>query len=694
VKDLSFVNKAICDSIPISKDLKRYLLNRYRHLVDSNGPKYAADVFKNMSEVCLRYRADPRRADHLSGFLKSFPLKHKGWVKKVFAYMDCQPMFMLDFLKLYCGMGKPLVTVSQSAADQGTYLETRSAQVSDKVPGVLEQWIRFVLGPKPREYLIHRDSLIHPDTIVSRFYRMHGYQMLLEYYQKWNSIFLSVHRTTDEEAIDAIARGRVPVPEIYKDFVISNHSSERLEEDYWAFSYLLRGRPVYPFVNWHLSTESIDFLKSLNSQHPDAFNLWDKTDGSRGRPWQPQSSCSDLYASCVGEIQHIPKKGTVKRRPIAVPNRFIQMGLLPFQMQLDALLRRFPKDCTFNQSRFDVKITNRVSNPSLYVGSVDLSQATDNLPLSWGTAVIQMLIETIEKTRYPISTSVLYSYILFLDASRGAWMNNGYPAYWTVGQPLGTLPSFDMLAITHNCLCEALAFARGLSHSPYCILGDDLLIFNKRLRKDYILLMQSVGVPLSLQKSYEGNLVEFAGKIFIRNQVPKYRSDHLPITYQSLFDYQRATGVSVDFRKLPRKLKRKFLHQIVAHGLTVSDGVRVYRLIQDNLVKSDLDPSILIKNTDLNAAFWVELTSSEEKKIQDPILGSGIVAISGHPVTLGDYGYAEKDGHLQRFRQIELPKWYKDKVRPYTTDKLISSAVAALKQCDESLKETKGSTGC
>lgn len=690
-----YVNRVICDSIPIDKSLKRRLLNQYRRLVDSNGPKYAADVFKRMSEVCMAYRADPRRIENLPRYLKSFPLKYKGWVRKIFKYMDCQPMYMLDFLKLYCGMGQPLVTVAESAIAQKQYLENVEDTVSDKVPGFLTRWLDIVLGPLLSSNDLLALWILEPDDLLVRFLKLHcdghciDYNVYKSYWLKWNSILRKFHRTEDSEAIDAMMSGRVPVPEVYKDFILEDHSSRRMEEDYWAFAHLLQRRRSYPFVRDFLSDESIEFLKFINSHHPDAFNLWiDDIGNGNGGPWLPESGGSDLYAACAGEIHHIPKKGTTKRRPIAVPNRFLQMGLVPFQMQLEAIIRRLPCDCTFDQARFDVKITNRVSNPNLYVGSVDLSQATDNFPSSWGWAIWDKIVEYSKRTHRPIGVAVTLSSSLFHEVSSGPWMNGDYPSYWTVGQPLGTLPSFDFLALSHNCLLEALAFARGLSHSPYAVLGDDVLIFNKGLRHDYIMLLSAAGVPLSKQKSYVGNLVEFAGKIFIRNQVPKYRSDHRPITYEALFDYQRSTGVSIDFRRLPEKLRRKFTQKVVTAGLTVDDGVRVYNLIVTNLVKADLDPSILLKDTDLNSAFWVELTADSNEVIPDPFMGSGVVALSGHPVTLGDYGYAEKDGHLQRFRQIQLPKWYKDKVRPYTTDKLISVAVAALIGNDHS-KESK-----
>jgi hypothetical protein len=359
-------------------------------------------------------------------------------------------------------------------------------------------------------------------------------------------------------------------------------------------------------------------------------------------------------------------------------------------MQLDALLRRFPTDATFNQSRFDVKIVNRVTNPSLYAGSVDLSQATDNLPASWGWAVWDAISDTRDRLGKPFSPIVLESAHLFRDVNQGWWLNGHYPVRWTIGQPLGSLPSFDLLGLTHNCLLEALSFSRALLHSPYCILGDDLLVFNKRLRRNYIEFMESAGVPLSIQKSYEGNLVEFAGKVFIKNQIPRYRSDQKAIGFHSLFDYQRSTGILIDYNKLPGKLRIKFSKTLASVGLPTSDCVTVYQMIQDFLITGDLSPDNP-NCRDIDCAWDIYSTlDTEDEPLPDPILGSGVVNVGGHPVSFGDFGYAEKHGHLLRFRKVLLPEWYKDKVRPYTTENLIKACAHALSNLRERKTKPQG----
>ena len=380
-----------------------------------------------------------------------------------------------------------------------------------------------------------------------------------------------------------------------------------------------------------------------------------------------------LSGEYVGYIQHIPKKGTIKRRPIAVPNRFVQDGMVPIYQVLKHLVRRLPCDATFDQSRFDTKIQNRVNNKNLYIGSVDLSQATDNLPLSWG----KFLVEELVLPMYSSSELVDTSWNLFLEASRAKWNNDGIMSRWTVGQPLGSLPSFPLLAVTHNLLLEALSFTNGFGHSPYAVLGDDVVLFNKKLRKQYIRLMTNRGIPLSLHKSYEGNLSEFAGKIYIKGQIPRFVSDQTAIHWNNMFDYQRSTGVIIPFNNLPKAVRKRFTRvvtdNIPDNGNNVLD---VYRLC----LTAEIDRSnrnFVVEDGLLENYFYQR--ALQEPQETDPEYFSGIVNFCGHPVTYLKYGYAEKHGFKQRYRKIQLPAWFVRKVRPCCTDTIVQCASIAYK---------------
>lgn len=694
----TYVNRVIFMSIPISKDLKRYLLNVYVRLNEHNGPKYAADRFKTISECCLAYRADPNRGYNREKFVRNIPLSHKGWVRRILLYMDSHPMYMLNLLKMYVGPREPLVTVQESAEQQKQYLDSRRERVKTQVPYWLIAWLNFVLSRSMTDAR-HSWNVYHEVSCgeVRKWRELvhaHTYDELDAYRRKWRWILLmNKNVPTAESMIESVRTERFPFPEVYKDYDANELTSAALEKDLMALDQWFRAAQslgnrdnTVPLGEYSpISAETVRYIVQLAG-----FGPYDLFEGHRD--FNPQSDPND-YTLMVGDIHHIPKKGTIKRRPIGVPNRFIQMGCLPIQRLLETVVKRLPKDCTFDQGRFDDRISSRVSSPRLYIGSVDLSQATDNLPLEWGRYIVDTLL-----SHGSIPSIYKKSWACFLEAARGTYYNGGVPTKWTVGQPLGTLPSFDLLSITHNCVLEALAFNLRLLHSPYFILGDDLLVCNKKLRSAYIRFMSNAGVPLSLHKSYQGDLVEFAGKIFIKNQIPAYRSDQLPITWNSLFDYQRATGIRIGWDKLPRQLKlycEKAITELLSqhvkrytrlkpkvngiYPLAKAFAARAYNLASEAMVIVHGSQDILShqKNVDLIASMYI-LLEDEEETPNDQLHKPPIFRVGSDILAMQKWCTGFKSGHRFRYKACKLPDWYRTKFRPNTSSKVVQSAFRAL----------------
>lgn len=697
----TYVNKVTFRSIPISKDLKRYLLNVYVRLTEHNGPKYAADRFKSISECCLAYRADTRRGYNREKYIRRIPLSRKGWVRKILMYMDSHPMYMLNLLKMYVGPREPLVTVQESAIQQKLYLDTRRERVKTQVPYWLSAWVDFILARSMDDsqaaWLVasifdHRlrkwQDLIHA----------HSAKEIEHYRQFWRRVLLSCrHVPPAEEMIESVRTERFPFPEVYKDFLDQDGTSAALEKDIlsldqWYQASQLSGISADPEFFGEYSPISVATTRYIVSLS--GFGPYDLLEGHKTFLPQPRP---DDYSLMVGDIHHIPKKGTIKRRPIGVPNRFIQLGCLPIQRLLETIVKRLPKDCTFDQDRFDDRISSRVSSPSLYVGSVDLSQATDNLPLEWGEFIVESILKHVQ-----VPKLYLQSWACFKEAARGRYYNGGIPTKWTVGQPLGTLPSFDLLALTHNCVLEALAFSQRLLHSPYTILGDDLLVMNKKLRFRYIKEMQERGIPLSLHKSYQGNLVEFAGKIFIRNQIPAYRTDQLAITWNSLFDWQRSTGITIGWDKLPLNLKKRCEQTITTlisqhakrfpglrpkvHGVypwAKDMAPRAYDLASKaiSLVRGRQDNLSNQKFVDLVAKFYILVEEQAKLNSEQPvdrIAKPPIFRVGSDIMVMQKWCTSVKGGHRFRYTQRQLPDWYRTKFRPNSSDTVVQSAFRSL----------------
>jgi hypothetical protein len=456
-----------------------------------------------------------------------------------------------------------------------------------------------------------------------------------------------------------------------------------------------------------LSDEDIEFIDGFldESVAAELQQLLSCQDDGVIRDWLGNDPYIGL---AVGEVQHLPKKGGgTDYRDIAVPNRFIQAALEPISDRLYHLLRRLPKDATFNQERFDMVLVNRVTNENLYQGSVDLSKATDNLPREWGIAVVESLMTNCnlspeekmllqifgdESHLIQIEDEARRSWTLFKHVSSANWIDDTYVDRWKVGQPLGSLPSFALLGITHNLLLEAMACSIGLLHSPYVILGDDLVVFNRKLRQKYIRELTSRAVPLSLHKSFSGELSEFAGKTYVKKCLPFHTTDHNALTYQSLFDYQRSTGIRISWENLPKQLKRRYREAVRSQckkcGLSVSSVMHLvnssYDLIWLCLIgPSGSSPFPVVPENWIKSGVISRFYELIQPDDDHPPLGqisSGIAILEGAPVKLLSNRYANKDGWYLRFRPVQLPEWYKNKFRPCSTDKAIEASVTALSE--------------
>jgi len=94
---------------------------------------------------------------------------------------------------------------------------------------------------------------------------------------------------------------------------------------------------------------------------------------------------------------------------------------------------------------------------------------------------------------------------------------------YAVGQPMGALSSWAMLALVHHFLVHVAAARSGYvmgTFSAYAILGDDVVIANGRVARSYSQLMGEIGVEIGFAKSLVSRkgALEFAKRYFITGQ--------------------------------------------------------------------------------------------------------------------------------------------------------------------------------
>jgi len=236
----------------------------------------------------------------------------------------------------------------------------------------------------------------------------------------------------------------------------------------------------------------------------------------------------------IGVIGSSQEPG-LKFRAFAAPSRVLQAALEPMKESLLSVLRLLPWDKTHDQAAGVTDVQNWLRQ-GMTVHSVDLSDATNNFPLR----IQEWLLK--EVGLFPATTIKLFSdvckssYKLMWDHSR--------TVKWNKGQPLGAGPSFMSFALAHASVALYAESLSGLEPSgeTFRILGDDIVIANDEVHKQYRLVLQQLGCPVSESKCLSSAVAaEFAGKLVTQFGVYhgfKYRE----ISDQSFMDVIRTLG--------------------------------------------------------------------------------------------------------------------------------------------------------
>lgn len=238
-----------------------------------------------------------------------------------------------------------------------------------------------------------------------------------------------------------------------------------------------------------------------------------------GNPgWIPQSlpECENS----VGKIGLIQEAGC-KLRGVAVLNAVLQASLQPLKaMILEDLQANFPSDCTHDQELGARRVQHWLQAGRTCF-SVDLSDATNMFPLQYQIDVL--------KGRYCVgkASSLVEQYIdcfEFISKQNYYYIdeeNRASTVRFTRGQPLGAGPSFPTFALSHNVLL--LGLCRNVGCDPwdsFRILGDDIVICDKRLHDHYRSTLSNLGCPVSESKCLVSNEVaEFAGFVIMKDQI-------------------------------------------------------------------------------------------------------------------------------------------------------------------------------
>lgn len=87
---------------------------------------------------------------------------------------------------------------------------------------------------------------------------------------------------------------------------------------------------------------------------------------------------------------------------------------------------------------------------------------------------------------------------------------------YAAGQPMGAYSSWPAFALTHHIFILYAAHNVGInSFKDYRVLGDDVVIRNDSVAKEYLRLLDEIGVEVSQEKTLvAADTFEFAKRVF------------------------------------------------------------------------------------------------------------------------------------------------------------------------------------
>jgi hypothetical protein len=273
-----------------------------------------------------------------------------------------------------------------------------------------------------------------------------------------------------------------------------------------------------------------------------------------------------------------------KMRVFAIVDGWTQSLLYPLHKALFSILKGLPNDGTMDQDASFERCTQKAVKFNCCYG-YDLSAATDRLPIDLQVAILATLIGEKAANAWK-GLLISRSYLLIdPDTKKSSYLN------YAVGQPMGALSSWAMLALTHHMIMQYCSWSLDPSskqwETRYEVLGDDIVIFSKDLANKYLYVMDKIGVPINERKSVVSEhrpVVEFAKRTWYNGSVSP-----LPwkmFMNQDTFKGRISTAISL-FRK-----EKSFLDRPIAVFETI-----MKKALWDNRPKKDSISLIALMNS-------------------------------------------------------------------------------------------------
>lgn len=200
-----------------------------------------------------------------------------------------------------------------------------------------------------------------------------------------------------------------------------------------------------------------------------------------------------------------------KTRVVAIGDILSQSILNTVHQRCNLVLRRLSQDGTFDQDSARLYI-KKMSRDSVPLASIDLTAVTDRMPVLFQVWVIVHL-----RILTPLQALGWW----WVTTRRTFVFNDGNVlkrVRYKVGQPMGLLSSWPVMAISHHYLVRWSFAAHGWKRpgkAPYRVLGDDLALRGFGVAEVYLDLISCLGMEYNPDKTYiSRGVAEFAKSLF------------------------------------------------------------------------------------------------------------------------------------------------------------------------------------
>lgn len=222
------------------------------------------------------------------------------------------------------------------------------------------------------------------------------------------------------------------------------------------------------------------------------------------------------YGSKLGKLGFLPEPAG-KIRVFAMVDSLTQMLLKPLHDAIFEVLRKIPQDGTHDQHAPALKLQEYGFK---HFWSYDLSAATDRFPISLQQALLALLLGPATARAWR-SILVDRQYMVPRRISERQRVPRSTPDFVTygAGQPMGAYTSWAVFALTHHLLVQYAAYrstGKFQWFTNYALLGDDVVLAHAATAREYLLLLQEIGVEVGLAKSLisRNGTFEFAKKTY------------------------------------------------------------------------------------------------------------------------------------------------------------------------------------